>query len=191
MASAFLAAAAAAYPPDRTRAAALSARDLEYQHLPTSRWAQRIATFPKGMWSSNQEIIRYRRPRNHTNPDTPKTPMVKSRRELGSGVLTAARRPFDSLLRPVVKYRIPGSPPLPPLPKVSAQGPWKLLSLITGPRNAPDTGSKALIPPAAKLKFPTRSALPKPSKLAGAKVSPQGEASLLPLIRINSILLSH
>jgi hypothetical protein len=50
------------------------------------------------------------------------------------------------------------------------------------PWNAPVDGSKALISLAAKLKLPTsRSPLNCP-KLAGARVMPYGEASLLPTI---------
>lgn len=69
-----------------------------------------------------------------------------------------------------------GSPPLPPLPKISPHSPPALLptpgSIGIVPSNIPVIGSNALISLALKLKLPTRRSPPNSPKLSGARASP-------------------
>src|SRR5438094_303348 len=92
---------------------------------------------------------------------------------------------------PSVKKRVVGLPLLPAFPKASAHRPPAVLPAPTligmVPSKAPVSGSKALISLATKLKFPTnRSPLNGPKPVDGASATPQGEASLLPLIKLHS-----
>src|ERR1700676_736785 len=78
---------------------------------------------------------------------------------------------------PAVKYKVLGSPPLPPLPNAIAHRPeftmgWPFLSCRV-PRVTPVLGSNALMRPLPK--FPTRTAPPKAPHVAGAIATPQGE----------------
>lgn len=88
------------------------------------------------------------------------------------------RSPWSSRLAPAVKYNVFGSP-TPSARKTRAQSPGLMITLpsesLSGPRDSPVTGPKALMTPSPKL--PIRISLPKAPKLALAWTTPHGALS--------------
>src|ERR1700746_844140 len=98
---------------------------------------------------------------------------------------TAVVRPragkFGWLEPPAVRYRVPGSPEVPPSPNTISHKPGFTSTLLeealSWPRNFPVV-SNALMVPSPKL--PTRIALGNSPNVAGAATTPQGALSFPP-----------